>query len=387
MPAGARVPAAGKPWIVPVCVAFERGGKRAETCSLLDATVGSIALDAPSCPRWVMPNLDGRGYYRVAYTAAQIGGLRDAAWPQLRPTERSALWFDVASAALLGKQPLALALSFQPRLLAAGDRFSIHAALQIPIDVRPLVPDELRPSYEALLRRAFGGAARKAGLVPRDGDGLDAEQARGRLIDAVGNVGRDPALLGGAVKLAERWRDLPPAIRGQVIALAAHASPPVFDRLLGEVYAEPDRQRRGEILEALATTLDVERQRTALALMFDPKLDIRDTQFMVFGANVEANRVVAQQFVKDHKDALLQRLPSDSATSSQAWLAGVFTASCAAERRDEIADYVTRTFAAMSGGARIVRQAIEAMDQCIARRRLIEPELRAWLTAAPKPRT
>jgi hypothetical protein len=33
----------------------------------------------------------------------------------------------------------------------------------------------------------------------------------------------------------------------------------------------------------------------------------------------------------------------------------------------------------MPGGARTVQQAIEAMDQCIARRKLVEPEIRGWL--------
>lgn len=48
-----------------------------------------------------------------------------------------------------------------------------------------------------------------------------------------------------------------------------------------------------------------------------------------------------------------------------------------------LADYVTTTFAKLPGGKRTVEQAIEGMDQCIARRTLIEPELRRWL-AGPR---
>ena len=80
-----------------------------------------------------------------------------------------------------------------------------------------------------------------------------------------------------------------------------------------------------------------------------------------------------------HKDAILRRIPSDGTTTGQAWLSGVFTSSCLADRRAEIVDYVNRTFASMPGGARTVQQAIEAMDQCIARRKLMEPEIRSWL--------
>ena len=127
VPPGSPPAAASKPWIVPVCVAFERGGKRAETCSMLDAPQGAISLDTASCPRWMMPNVDGRGYYRNAYTAAQVSSLRDDAWNQLKPTERRAAFNDIGDAIAVGKLPLQLGLSFVPRLMAVGDRFSVQA--------------------------------------------------------------------------------------------------------------------------------------------------------------------------------------------------------------------------------------------------------------------
>jgi alanyl aminopeptidase len=379
VPPGSPTPPATRPWIVPVCVAFERAGKRAEACTLLSAATGELELEAPSCPRWVMPNLGGRGYYRTAYTAAQVTALRDQAWPQLQPTERRAVFVDVASAASLGKLPLALALSFVPRQLAVGDRFSVGEAIGLPLGLRPFVPDELRPRYEGWLRTAFGPTARKAGLSPRDGDSLDVETVRDNLVYAVGGIGRDPALSAEVVKLSERWRDLPQGIRVTVLALAARTSPAAFDRLFQEVFSEDDRGRRGDLINALAGVRDVVHQTAVLGLMLDDRLDIRDTAFVLFGAEDEANRVVAQRYFQDHKDAILKRIPSDGTATGQAWLAGVFTASCSPARRDEIVDYVTRTFAGMPGGARTVQQSIEVMDHCIARRQLIEPEIRRWL--------
>jgi alanyl aminopeptidase len=400
VPPGAPVPAAGKPWIVPVCVAFDRGAEtsapgsrepRMETCTLLDAATGSIALDTRSCPRWVMPNVAGRGYYRNVYTAEQVVALRDQAWSALRPTEQSVAFFDVANAATHGTLPLSLALSFVPKLLATGDRVSIGAALDLPLGLHDLIPEALRASYEAWLRQTFGPAARKAGLAPSDTDSLDIEVVRSGLLDAVADLGRDPELVAAAVKLAEHWRTLPQAIRGRVLMIAAHARPQLFDRLLRELYTEDDRQRREEIVTALATTRDVAQQRAALGLLLDPKLDIRDTQGVLLAPRFEANRAVAQRYFQDHKDAILARLPSEGTTTGQAWVAALFTETCLAERRDEIAAYVTATFSRMQGGARVVEQDIEGMDQCIARRALIEPAIRDWLGgggagAAPRAR-
>src|SRR5262249_54010241 len=153
-----------------------------------------------------------------------------------------------------------LALSFVPKQLAIGDRFSVGEALRIPISMRRFVPDELRSSYRAWLVRTFGAMARKAGLSPKDSDSLGVETVRNELIFAVAEVGRDSTLTTEAVKLVDHWRDLPQSIRTDVLALAAHASPVVFDRLYQELFSETDRGRRGDLLGALATTRDRKQQ-------------------------------------------------------------------------------------------------------------------------------
>ena len=68
--------------------------------------------------------------------------------------------------------------------------------------------------------------------------------------------------------------------------------------------------------------------------------------------------------------------------------AEIFTATCDPARRDDIAEFVTRHFGSMPGGERIVKQAIEGMDQCIASRKLVEPAVRGWLGGykIPKPK-
>jgi hypothetical protein len=164
-----------------------------------------------------------------------------------------------------------------------------------------------------------------------------------------------------------------------VLALAARSNPAVFDRLIKLVHTEPDRTRRAEIVNAVAGAADPREQEAAFSLLLDPSVDIRDTQFMLFGAGHEASRITARKFFMAHADEILKRIPSDGATGGNTWLTFVFTSSCSPEHRDEIADYVTKTFGQRQGGERIVRQGIERMDQCIARRKLMEPELRSWL--------
>jgi alanyl aminopeptidase len=380
VPPGAPEPAAGKPWGVPVCVAFDRAGKRGDACTLLAAPTGSLALEATSCPRWMMPNASGRGYYRNVYTPAQVTQLRDLAWPQLDQVERNVVLFDVHQATVSGALPLPLALSFVPRLLAAGDRFSIAAALGVAEAVNPFVADEQRPAYEAWLRKTFGPAARRAGLQPSAHDSLDVETSRGELINLVGSLGRDPVLTGEASKLVGHWRELPEATRGLVLKMASDVQPALYDKLRHDVHGEDDRRRREQVLVTLASTRHVKEQRASLELVLDPKLDIRETQGMMFqAAPLPANLEVVKDFFRAHQVELLQKIPSEGTASGPAGFANIFTATCSAAQRDEIASYVTQTFAKLEGGARVVQQAIEGMDQCIARRAALEPVIRHWL--------
>jgi alanyl aminopeptidase len=397
LPPGSGAPTATRPWIVPVCVAFDAAGKRAKACTLLDHEAGTLALETRGCPRWVMPNVNGRGYYRSTYSAAQIGALRDEAWPQLSWSERRAVFRDVRDAAATGKLPLQLALSLVPKLLAGNDRFTVAPAIALPAGLARLVPAELQPKYEAWLRQTFGPGALKAGLLPRDTDTLDVEVTRGELVRAVAWRGREPRLVADAVRLADRWRELPQSIRADVLQVAVDASPELFDRTLKEVPAETDRSKRQEMLRALASVRDPRRQTVALGLMLDAKLDPRETLMMLFGGGGGGRRggegvgvdaaglAVAQAFFKDHEAAIMKSMPQDGTSGPFARLSGLFTETCDADQREAVTEYVKKTFATLPGGARTVAQNLEQMDQCIARRRLLEPEIRGWLTGIKVP--
>jgi alanyl aminopeptidase len=388
VPPGSPEPRATKPWIVPVCVAYDRGGKRAETCAMLDGEQGAIALDAKTCPRWVMPNVNARGYYRASFTSAQITALRDEAWPQLTWPERMVVAESTATEASHGKLPLQLALSFVPKLLAGGDRFTVSTALGAPLGLEPLVADDQHAKYEAWLRLTYGPGATKVGLVPKDSDDLDAETTRAELISAAAWYGRDPELVKQAGELAAKWRDLPGGIRAEVLQIAVDASPELGAQIQDEVKREPDRRKRTEMFEALAIVRDPKRYEAALALLLDKSVDFRETMWMLFGTSTEATRVVAQNFFRTHEAELVARMPHDEVAGTAAEIAYVFTGSCDPARRTEIVDYVTQHFAKLPGGERAVKQALEGMDQCIASRKLLEPEIRAWLGGfkPPKPK-
>ncbi|MFN0251434.1 MAG: M1 family metallopeptidase [Kofleriaceae bacterium] len=379
VPPGAATPEATKPWMLPVCVAYDAGGKRAQACTMLDAATGSIALATKACPRWVMPNADGRGYYRNDYSAPQVTVLRDEAWKHLSWTERRAVFFDVSSLARTGKLPLATALSLVPPMLAGKDRFTVPSAVELPASFDEWVSDELRPKYEYWLRATFGAGALAAGLSTKDASSLDAEELREALVYTVAWKAREPALVAQALALADKWRDLPQSIRYIVLALSVDASPAIFDKVLSEAAKEPERTKRLDMLHALAAVRDPSRQSRAHALLLDPEVDIRESIWMLWKTTTEANRATAQAFFKAHDADIIKRLPVDGATFSVGSLGSLFTKTCKADQREAVVAYVTKTFGKYPGAERVLRQSIEDMDQCIAKRAVIEPQLVAWL--------
>ncbi len=387
VPPGASAAPAQKAWILPMCIAYAKAGKRAQTCALLDGPTHTFALDASTCPRWVAANDDGHGYYRVAYTEQQVAALRDEAWPLLTPSDRHDIFFNTVAGAAAGKLPLQLALSFVPRMLVDSSRFSVAQAVALPVDLDRLVPDELRGKYEAWLRQSFGLAEAQTAIVPKEGEDLDAEGMRGALVDAVGWYGRDPKIVDEAVELAKHWRTLPQSIRQQVVALAADAKQEDFDRFLQELHTERDQQHRLELLDALGRVRDPQRYARVLELVVDPTLDLRETLALLRTATSAAQHALVQQFYVAHEADLVKRMPIDEVANPIADLSSIFTDTCRADKRDEMAAQARLHFAKVPGGERVVRQGIEEMDQCIARRKVLEPEVRGWLTGVkiPKP--
>ncbi|MGE5183995.1 MAG: ERAP1-like C-terminal domain-containing protein, partial [Acidobacteriota bacterium] len=240
--------------------------------------------------------------------------------------------------------------------------------------------------YEVWMRTTFGPGAAALGILPKDSDDLDAETEHEQLLHAAGWLGRDPELVKQSVALAEHWRELSPAVRATILDIAVDASPELGERITREVRTEADRVRRTEMYWALAAVRDAKRYEAALQLVLDPSLDIRETMVMLFGTQSEATRAVAERFFRDHEAELMKRMPQDEVRGGLSGVAHLFAGACDAQRRDELADYITKHFGGLPGGERVAKQAIEGMDQCIASRAALEPEIRAWLGGYRLPR-
>ena len=307
----------------------------------------------------------------------------------LSEAEQLTIAGDARALVATGRLPLQLALSLAPKLLAIGDRFAAQEALALPLAVERFVPDELRAKYENLLRQTFGPTAAKLGFQPAPKDDFDSESIRSSIVAAVAWQGRDPALVKQAVALAQRWQDLPQAAREPVLRVAIDADPALFDRVLSALPTEPDRRMRTDMISALGQVRDVARLERVLPLLLDQKLDFREAMQLSSKPKLDATIAAAVRFVRDHRDAVLARLPRDETNAVAGGFLNVFASTCRAEPRTEIVAYLTSTFGSFPGAPRAIAQAVEGMDQCIASRSIYEPAVRAWLGGSklPKPKS
>jgi cytosol alanyl aminopeptidase len=287
--------------------------------------------------------------------------------------------------------PLALALSFAAKLRAGspqelavglGDESGIgyFGATGLPGRWAELIPNELRPAAEAYVRRYAEPLAKQRGLVARGDETAGAEAARIAMLGAI-MWSHSHVLDAEAKRLFAHYRDLPAVSRRVVLAIAANAGQAASDTLIADAFAENDPQRHSELIAEAVAVDDLKRHHAMLdRLAFDPRLTPNDL-INILTAGDEAQNRDSEAFARAHIDELLARLPSGSTSQMGLRIIRLFLSSCDAARRDDVAAFLDAHFAKLTGGARLVKQAIESYDHCVAARHAIAPMVRTWLRA------
>jgi alanyl aminopeptidase len=375
-PGSAKPPVESAPWQIPLCIAHDQNGRRGETCAVVTAATAEVPLEATSCPKWVWPNAGGVGHFHLRMPPALVAQASGYGWSRLTPGERVVLADEIGQMIEAGNLEIKAGLELVPRLMRENNRAAIESAVGFAA-MRQLVPAARMAAYDRWLLRSFGAEARKLGWQRKPGEALDVNRRRGALVGLVAEAG-DKSLNRDAVKLAKDWRKLPREARGSVLYAAVRADPKVFDRLFDEAAKEPERTIRTTLRRALSATRDPARVQKVLDLLLDPEVDIREVMYIPYGFWREPERTQVEQFVRAHLDELRKRSPTEGVTSGSTEYGGFFTNACDPARRDEIAAYVTETFGKAPGAEREVAQSIEGMDQCIARKAQLRPQVEAW---------
>jgi cytosol alanyl aminopeptidase len=374
-------------WRVPLCVRYGGRDRAGRVCSVLEEERAELALpEAKACPDWVFPNAEGAGYFRTQMTGADWQRLLAVAGARLSRTERVTLLGDARALVRAGTLPAAEALALAARFAGDPDRQVFNASLEVLGVVDPRILSEpRREDFARFLRYTYGPRARKLGLVPRADESEDTRLLRPELLWLAGVRGADPTLVAGARKLAEAWlqdrRAVAPELVGSVLAItAAHHGRELAPRLREALKTEKERRTRSAMISALGGLRDPELLREQLPLVLEPTGDARETAWMLYAA-AQDPRVseVVYTFVKAHYEALVARMPEESA-SHLVMLGSNF---CDAAHRGDVEAFFAPRMALTASGARRLAQSLERIDLCMAFRQAQGAGIEAYLTQGP----
>ena len=368
-------------WQIPVCSRGGADGKDGRSCTLLTVATGAAPAPTAACPAWLLANDGEAGYYRALYRGDLLAKLL-AADARLTEAELVGVLRDVNALAAAGAMPVADALALVPRFGTAPSRQTVTAAMKIASDVGShLVPEDLRPNYARFVSKTFGARARSLGFVAKSGESEDTKLLRTDLVRFVAEEGDEPDLQAEAKRLALSWLDdhsaVPAETAGIVLeAAATHGDRALFDRFREAAKSETSRRDEIRLLKALGTFQDPVLVPEALAFFLTPAIDSREAYEILFGTQRwESSRQITWNFVRAHYDAVVARLPREIL----GFLPVVGAGFCDAGHRREVAEFFQERAPTLPGGPRILAQALEAVDLCIASRAAEEPGVREFL--------
>jgi cytosol alanyl aminopeptidase len=387
LPIGSR--AKPQTWEIPVCVAYEAGGAVHHQCSVLaDAKAGMELAEAQTCPAWLLPNDGEAGYYQVGYQGDLLKKLLADGASQLSVAERVGVLGDLDSLVGTGEIRAGVALALVPEFSKDPAPQVVQAAANIAALLKSeTVPGDLRQKGARFIRQEFGERAMALGWLAKPGDSDDTRLLRQQLVPFVASVGEQKDLIQEAEKLANGWlhkrQAITPEMSGPLLEVAAEfGNRDLFNLLRTAAIHERDHSLREELLEALGSFRNPELAAASLDLLLSKDFDPRESFYaLLFGPlSYAETRDVPFEFVKQHLDALLKRLPREVGEDYAAALPNVGEGFCDEKHRDELDSFFRDRVKDYTGGPRALAQTLEGIDLCISARKALAPEVTTFLS-------
>ncbi len=391
LPFGVRA-AGDERWSLPVCLRYGRAGGSDTQCVLLDQAAQHYPV-AGTCPEWLLPNADARGYYRFDAGAEGFAAL-GAASAQLAPAEQL-VYADALGAGLFGGgvAPAAV-LDAMPGL--AGS----------PL---PQVATALVPAYQWISKHALAPAQRAAladwaatlyrprmdelGWRARGSDSSETRALRTRLAELLALTLHDPAAraalaaqgraalaLDGAARGVDLRRAEPDLLESALKVTVQDGGEAAFEAARRAFEASRVSSDRYALLAALGSSTDPSLAAKArdyglsaavqlgeMARLYEAQMaqpENRAATWRWLGERFEAYRVRLSPFAQ-------YRMPATFAEGR-----------CSAAEAEQLDAFFAPRLAGLIGGERGLRQTLERVRQCAALREHVDrAALGAWLQA------
>jgi aminopeptidase N/puromycin-sensitive aminopeptidase len=356
-------------WTLPVCL-------KGAGCKLISPGAGTLAGGADAGLFYA--NAADKGYYRVAYTAAQLKAITAAAEMGLTVPERIGFLGDRWALTLAGQETVGDYLDLALILKGDTNPDVLDSALSSMGTIRnKIATDEDREKLNAVLRAELGpvwaGYAR-----PEKNANFERQQVRSELFQSLG-LAEDPGVLNEAhaitLELLSAKKVEDEDLVDAAVALSATVGNAEFyERILTVSQKAEDPGLQSEALETLADFRDPVLATRTLEYAVSGQVRNQDSWVLIaIELSRTATRELAWRWVQAHWNQVHAQLT----TASGGNLISALGSFCTVEKREEI----KRFFAAhpVEASERALAKAEDSISDCVRLRATQEPNLKDWL--------
>ncbi len=357
-------------WSIPVTLRYPaEGGTRTHTV-LLDEASKTVSLPGGSKAAWVLPSAEARGYYRWSLPDGMLQLLADRSGELLTPRERIGFLYNLSallqSGRVTGDRYLRILKGFcrdpEPRVLRAVADGVDRAHLTF-------VTEPLAEPFARFVRETLGPALDRIGPEPWDGEPETATELRPRLVERLGNLGRDPKILARARSQATTYLENPSAVQPTLADTYLHLAALRGDRALFDTYKlrfekskTPNERRR--FLESLGWFRSETLSPKALAYSLSGPMRPQEllTIPRVMAESPELQDEVYQWFTVNY-ETITQRMPAQF-TVYLPW----FAAGCSAKRLEAATAFFDDPRRRAAGTEKEMARMTDEVQDCVALR-------------------
>ena len=370
-----------KLWSLPFCYRYPVAGQVVSTCTLLEKSEERLPLEGSTCPLWIHPNADERGYYRWSLPEASIKSLVTLYRSALTLREKIALlphlWALTTAKKLSAATYLeaieALSEESHPllisRVASALDGLTSHA--------RSL---GLEDALAKVIRRRLGSHATRIGPAASEGETPRTTVVRGQLKSLLADAGQDPELRREARQTVDAFladpKTVPEGLSNALVIAAWDGDETLFDSYLTGAQTDVSPGVRAQLVRGLGSFPQPELVHRALDVTVDGPLRTQDLRRVYWASSGRPEtRRAAWDWLTRRYDDLRAKLGDEWAVGAPRAVSGV----CDGTLRAEIVAFFKEPSRMPAGADRNLGLQLEKIDECLQDKALMQEPIEAYL--------
>lgn len=377
LPVGSKI-ASDNHWNIPMCIGYESHGNIKKHCFTFDKKSKSISIPERTCPAFVIPNLDGKGYYRFSLDEKSFRNIISAK-SKLNETTRLAIADSLLAELSMGHQSFGFVIDNLIELVDINSSTITRNFIGVIEDATDYwVSAEVRPIMHAYakdkIKKLYNDLNNTAELTS------DQQTLRKSLANFLANVVKDNetridlSVMGTAYlnDVLAREPDMdhePTNVDENIIGVAVGVSAQYQDdnyleRITKKLADLTDTLTRDRLIYGLAKSREGDAANAVRSLVFDRNL--RKNERLGFFYNHlynTQNQPATWNFVKDNIKNLRSTLSKPQVASLPYLSEGL----CTNEAATEVNNFFSPWINEYEGGPRTLAGMVEQIELCAAR--------------------